>query len=109
TLFVHRSTVKYRLQRVREITGFDLNDPNVRFNLQLSTRAWQTLQALAPVCVPAMTRCVVTGDAPRGPEQDVIAEGPGWEGSGCDCTRRHGASASPTPPVARKRRGGTSR
>jgi DNA-binding PucR family transcriptional regulator len=47
TLFVHRSTVKYRLQRVREITGFDLNDPNVRFNLQLSTRAWQTLQALS--------------------------------------------------------------
>lgn len=47
TLFVHRSTVKYRLQRVREITGCDLNDPNVRFNMQLSTRAWQTLQALS--------------------------------------------------------------
>jgi len=44
---VHRSTVKYRLQRIREVSGLDLNDPNTRFNLQLATRAWQTRQALA--------------------------------------------------------------
>jgi hypothetical protein len=50
---------------VREITGFDLNDPNVRFNLQLSTRAWQTLQALSPACVQAATPCVTAGGAPR--------------------------------------------
>ena len=47
SLFVHRSTVKYRLQRIREISGLDLNDPNTRFNLQLATRAWETRQALA--------------------------------------------------------------
>jgi sugar diacid utilization regulator len=47
SLFVHRSTVKYRLQRIREITGLELNDPNIRFNLQLATRAWQTRQALS--------------------------------------------------------------
>ncbi len=45
-LSVHKSTLKYRLQRIRELTGLDLNDPDVHFNLQLATRAWGTLQAL---------------------------------------------------------------
>jgi sugar diacid utilization regulator len=45
-LSVHRSTLKYRLQRIREISGHDLGDPEVNFNLQLATRAWQTLTAL---------------------------------------------------------------
>ena len=45
-LSVHRSTLKYRLQRIRELTGFDLGDPETHFNLQLATRAWLTLQAL---------------------------------------------------------------
>jgi DNA-binding PucR family transcriptional regulator len=43
---VHRSTLKYRLHRIREISGHDLGDPDTAFNLQLATRAWQTLQAL---------------------------------------------------------------
>jgi len=43
---VHRSTLKYRLQRIREISGHDLTDPGTNFNLQLATRAWQTLQSL---------------------------------------------------------------
>jgi sugar diacid utilization regulator len=43
---VHRSTLKYRLQRIREISGHDLNDPDVRFNLQLATRALETLHAV---------------------------------------------------------------
>jgi hypothetical protein len=45
-LSVHRSTLKYRLQRIRELTGFDLGDPETRFNLELATRAWVTLHAL---------------------------------------------------------------
>jgi sugar diacid utilization regulator len=45
-LSVHKSTLKYRLQRIRELTGVELNDPDVHFNLQLATRAWGTLQAL---------------------------------------------------------------
>ncbi|MDQ1448945.1 MAG: hypothetical protein QOC79_1916 [Actinomycetota bacterium] len=44
----HRSTLRYRLQRVREITGYDLTDPDTRFNLQLATRAWATLVAVRP-------------------------------------------------------------
>jgi hypothetical protein len=45
-LAIHRSTLKYRLQRIREISQLDLSDPDTRFNFQLATRAWQTLVAL---------------------------------------------------------------
>jgi sugar diacid utilization regulator len=45
-LAIHRSTLKYRLQRIREISGRDLSDPDTQFNFQLATRAWQTLVAL---------------------------------------------------------------
>lgn len=45
-LVVHRSTLKYRLQRIRELSGHDLNDPDSHFNLQLATRAWTTLRTL---------------------------------------------------------------
>ncbi|MBO0819270.1 MAG: helix-turn-helix domain-containing protein [Nocardiopsaceae bacterium] len=45
-LSVHKSTLKYRLQRIRDLTGRELNDPDVHFNLQLATRAWGTLRAL---------------------------------------------------------------
>jgi sugar diacid utilization regulator len=45
-LNVHRSTLKYRLQRIREVSGHDLGDPDVCFNLQLATRALATLGAV---------------------------------------------------------------
>jgi sugar diacid utilization regulator len=45
-LFVHRSTLKYRLQRIRDISGYDLGDADTRFTLQLSIRAWSTLGGL---------------------------------------------------------------
>jgi sugar diacid utilization regulator len=45
-LSTHRNTVKYRLQRIRAISGFDLADADTRFNLQFATRALQTLDAL---------------------------------------------------------------
>jgi sugar diacid utilization regulator len=45
-LSVHRSTVKYRLKRIREVSGHDLATPDTQFNLQLAIRAWRTLQAL---------------------------------------------------------------
>ena len=46
-LSVHRSTLRYRLQRVRTVSGHDLADPDTRFNLQLATRAWTTVHAMA--------------------------------------------------------------
>ena len=45
-LIVHRNTLKYRLQRIRQITGLELADPETCFNLKLATRAWQTLSVL---------------------------------------------------------------
>jgi sugar diacid utilization regulator len=45
-LSVHRSTLKYRLQRIRRVSGYDLGLPDVQFNLQVATHAWRTLQAL---------------------------------------------------------------
>jgi sugar diacid utilization regulator len=45
-LAIHRSTLKYRLRRIREISGHDLGDPDTYFNLQLASRAWHTLLAL---------------------------------------------------------------
>jgi sugar diacid utilization regulator len=45
-LFVHRSTLKYRLGRIREITGYDLGDADTRFNLQFATRAKATVDSL---------------------------------------------------------------
>jgi sugar diacid utilization regulator len=45
-LTLHRSTLRYRLQRIRAISGHDLSDPDARFNLQLATRAWMTVHAM---------------------------------------------------------------
>jgi DNA-binding PucR family transcriptional regulator len=45
-LFVHRNTLKYRLVRISELTGWDLNDPEHRFHLDLACRAWMARQAL---------------------------------------------------------------
>ncbi len=42
-LSVHRSTLKYRLHRIEELSGHDLSVPEVRFDLQLAGRAWQSL------------------------------------------------------------------
>ncbi len=35
-LFIHRSTLLYRLRRIQELTGIDLGDPDLRLYLQLS-------------------------------------------------------------------------
>lgn len=46
SLIVHRNTLKYRLQRIRQIGELDLTDPETWFNLHLATRAWTTLGVL---------------------------------------------------------------
>ncbi len=35
-LFIHVSTLRYRLRRIQELTGMDLDDPDTRFSLQLA-------------------------------------------------------------------------
>jgi DNA-binding PucR family transcriptional regulator len=42
-LAIHRSTLRYRLQRIREVSGLDLGDVDCRFNLHAATRAWRVL------------------------------------------------------------------
>jgi PucR C-terminal helix-turn-helix domain/GGDEF-like domain len=43
TLHIHRSTLRYRLGRITELTGFDLRNIDTRFNLHAATRAWRFL------------------------------------------------------------------
>ncbi len=40
-LDVHRSTLRYRLGRIADLTGFDLRDNDTRFNLHAATRVWR--------------------------------------------------------------------
>ncbi|MGO9581455.1 MAG: PucR family transcriptional regulator [Acidimicrobiales bacterium] len=44
-LYVHRNSLRYRLARIAELTGWDLNDPEQRFHLDLACRAWLVRQA----------------------------------------------------------------
>ncbi|MEN6478010.1 MAG: helix-turn-helix domain-containing protein [Anaerolineales bacterium] len=42
-LFVHRNTLSYRLQRITEISGYDLNDAETRLALQLALKLHQLI------------------------------------------------------------------
>jgi DNA-binding PucR family transcriptional regulator len=42
-LSIHRSTLRYRLARIAELTGCDLREVDTRFNLHAATRAWRFL------------------------------------------------------------------
>ncbi|MFC5237398.1 PucR family transcriptional regulator [Pseudonocardia zijingensis] len=42
-LHIHRSTLRYRLRRIRELSGHDLGSVDSRLNLHIATRAWQIL------------------------------------------------------------------
>lgn len=42
-LHIHRSTLRYRLGRIADLTGFDLRDVDTRFNLHAATRVWRFL------------------------------------------------------------------
>ncbi len=42
-LAIHRSTLRYRLQRIREIGGTDLRDVDSRLNLHVAARVWEVL------------------------------------------------------------------
>jgi sugar diacid utilization regulator len=45
-LSVHRSTLKYRLKRIRELLGRDPHDGSARLDLHLATTVWLTLESL---------------------------------------------------------------
>lgn len=41
SLFIHRNTLLYRLERIKELTDQDLNQANMRLALQLALKMWQ--------------------------------------------------------------------
>ncbi|MDK9495919.1 helix-turn-helix domain-containing protein [Streptomyces katrae] len=41
SLAIHRSTLRYRLKRIRDISGNDLTNVEDRLNLQVATRVWK--------------------------------------------------------------------
>jgi sugar diacid utilization regulator len=43
-LIIHRSTLRYRLGRIRELCGRDFSDPDVRLNLHVAIRALSVIQ-----------------------------------------------------------------
>ncbi|WP_324792420.1 helix-turn-helix domain-containing protein, partial [Streptomyces violarus] len=43
SLAIHRSTLRHRLQRIREISGHDLTNVEGRLNLQVATRVWKIM------------------------------------------------------------------
>ncbi|WP_317441708.1 PucR family transcriptional regulator [Streptomyces collinus] len=43
SLAIHRSTLRYRLQRIRDISGHDLANVEDRLNLQVATRVWKIM------------------------------------------------------------------
>ncbi|MEV7157638.1 helix-turn-helix domain-containing protein [Streptomyces misionensis] len=43
SLAIHRSTLRYRLQRIRDISGNDLSNVEDRLNLQVATRVWKIM------------------------------------------------------------------
>ena len=42
-LHIHRSTLRYRLSRIGELTGHDLHNVDTKFNLHAAARAWRFL------------------------------------------------------------------
>jgi DNA-binding PucR family transcriptional regulator len=62
-LFIHVSTLKYRVQRIREISGRDLSDPGVRFHLLLATKVLRALEVLGEA---GAAPCPPGGTAPAG-------------------------------------------
>jgi DNA-binding PucR family transcriptional regulator len=43
-LVIHRSTLRYRLARIRELVERDFSDPDVRLNLHVAVRAWSVME-----------------------------------------------------------------
>jgi purine catabolism regulator len=41
SLFVHRNTLLYRMDRVQELTGIQLEQANMRLALHLALKLWQ--------------------------------------------------------------------
>jgi DNA-binding PucR family transcriptional regulator len=43
-LNIHRSTLRYRLARIAQLTSYDIRDVATRFNPHAATRSWRILK-----------------------------------------------------------------
>jgi PucR family transcriptional regulator, purine catabolism regulatory protein len=68
-LFTHRHTIRYRLERVRELTGLDVSSSDGREKLSLGLKAMRVLGIAAPRG-PATEAGAEGGRVPRGPAPD---------------------------------------
>jgi sugar diacid utilization regulator len=66
-LFTHRHTIRYRLERVRELTGHDVNSTDGRERLGLGLKAMRVL-GISPPAGPARERGAAGGRVPREPK-----------------------------------------
>ena len=69
-LFTHRHTIRYRLERVRELTGLDVNSTDGRERLGLGLKAMRVLGVRAP-SAPVFEPGAESGRVPRRPP-DVL-------------------------------------
>jgi hypothetical protein len=51
-MHIHRSTLRYRLARIRELTGLNMRDVNTRFNLHAPLGAGQVARRTRSTGVP---------------------------------------------------------
>jgi DNA-binding PucR family transcriptional regulator len=66
-LFTHRHTIRYRLDRVRELSGLDVSSTDGRERLSLGLKAMRVL-GIVPPGGPAHERGAEAGRVPRGPK-----------------------------------------
>jgi DNA-binding PucR family transcriptional regulator len=64
-LFTHRHTIRYRLERVRELTGLDVGSTDGRERLGLGLKAMRVLGMASPGG-PALEAGAEAGRVPRG-------------------------------------------
>ena len=63
-LFTHRHTIRYRLERVRELTGFDVGSTDGRERLSLGLKAMRVL-GIVPPGGPAYEKGAEAGRVPK--------------------------------------------
>ena len=68
-LFTHRHTIRYRLERVKELTGLDVSSTDGRERIGLGLKAMRVLGVRAP-SAPVFEPGAETGRVPK-PKGDI--------------------------------------
>jgi DNA-binding PucR family transcriptional regulator len=71
-LFTHRHTIRYRLERIRELTGLDVGSTDGRERLGLGLKAMRVLGVRAPAA-PVFEEGAEAGRVPRRASAEVSA------------------------------------